>query len=1066
MLRRYHTAQFTNVSDLVKFFHELLGHPSIDTMLSLVASSAIANFPSELTPSAVRKYYPHDCPACPAGQLARRPTAPTDPSLSLLSGEEFEVDFKGPWTDADGKQVLSLSRNKFSFTAVDTNADFAYACFAPNRSQVVKHLEKLRLFALKKTGNRLKIIRSDDEFFTDAVKDWAAQEHVKVTLLPAIPHEHDRVKRIERLHRTLQDIVNKQLAFQSHLSPAYWELAYRHALDLHNIRPRVSLSGKSPYEIYYGFPYDLAKYPIFPFGSIIMGHIPLSTQTSLSGRSDEMYFVGIAHDFNCGIRLYNPVTKSTVTRHSFKFISIKEPVVPTFVISDHHSPLLLSSSDSLPGSSSPMEEGPKEEGPKEEGPKEEGPTDDLLQEDGSSISDVSSISSSPSISLSASMNNYVQSLASPDSSPTWSHIPLPYHAAPKSSKRYYNYIGRTFQDKSNGSSYEIVDIVTSSAPDNAAVITFKFFDTSTFSVPPSLDDLFEYEEIDQFLADKNYVFTSPVQSYLRRKAHQLKVQKEKGIPSIPLSIDQALRHQYSAGFMAALDDEIDSLRTMETFRHFFGDVKSIPKGRLINSKVVFDMVYNPDGSFKKFKARLVARGDQLNQVDPNNFAGTVKSETMRFLLAVVAEKDLDYLSLDVKTAFLYPPLHPDDKVWMKRPKGITDSQMPPVVELHKAIYGLPKASQYFEEFLSAQLIKLGFVRTVSDKQLFVLRRDGNICYLSTHVDDLFVACTPSSGLHTWVQTQLEKVFTLTSRPESNIHLGLVITRDRPRRSLTISQPAYIQSTLDRFRVTSDHSKVDSPMSDRYLPDMSTFISDPVLPPDHITLYQEVVGCLQYLADQTRPDLKYPVNQLSRRSKAPTRRDFRAARRVLFYLEQTKLEGLTFCTHGFPFEMYVTADASYNCYADSKSHTGISIHLGRFSGSVSSLSLKQSVIADSSTVAEFIGSHKACQQIAWAQNLLHEMDIVLSQPATLYQDNMSTIKILHHKGNEARTKHIALRYNIIREFIQQGLIVIKYLSTDLMTADTLTKALSGPLFNFHKTRLLNLQPPSASDIASL
>ena len=95
-----------------------------------------------------------------------------------------------------------------------------------------------------------------------------------------------------------------------------------------------------------------------------------------------------------------------------------------------------------------------------------------------------------------------------------------------------------------------------------------------------------------------------------------------------------------------------------------------------------------------------------------------------------------------------------------------------------------------------------------------------------------------------------------------------------------------------------------------------------------------------------------------------------------------------------------------------------------------------------------------------------MDIVLSQPATLYQNNMSTIKILRHEGNEARTKHIALRYNIIREFIQQGLIVIKYLSTDLMTTDTLTKARSGPLFNFHKTRLLNLQPLTASDIASM
>ena len=40
------------------------------------------------------------------------------------------------------------------------------------------------------------------------------------------------------------------------------------------------------------------------------------------------------------------------------------------------------------------------------------------------------------------------------------------------------------------------------------------------------------------------------------------------------------------------------------------------------------------------------------------------------------------------------------------------------------------------------------------------------------------------------------------------------------------------------------------MSDRYLPNMSIFISDPVLTPDHITLYQKVVGCRQYLADQT------------------------------------------------------------------------------------------------------------------------------------------------------------------------------------------------------------------------
>ena len=109
--------------------------------------------------------------------------------------------------------------------------------------------------------------------------------------------------------------------------------------------------------------------------------------------------------------------------------------------------------------------------------------------------------------------------------------------------------------------------------------------------------------------------------------------------------------------------------------------------------------------------------------------------------------------------------------------------MPLVVELNKAIYRLPKASQYFEEFLSAQLLKLGLVRTVFDKQLFVLRRDGNICYPST---DRLVACTSASGLHVWVQTQLKKCITLTSRPESNVRLVLVITRDCSRRSLSLN----------------------------------------------------------------------------------------------------------------------------------------------------------------------------------------------------------------------------------------------------------------------------------------
>ena len=87
--------------------------------------------------------------------------------------------------------------------------------------------------------------------------------------------------------------------------------------------------------------------------------------------------------------------------------------------------------------------------------------------------------------------------------------------------------------------------------------------------------------------------------------------------------------------MHALDDELLSFRNMECYRQYLQNPLAIPKGRLINSKIVIDIKFNPDGTIKKFKSQLVARGDQLNSLDPNNIAVIAKSETLRILLAFV-----------------------------------------------------------------------------------------------------------------------------------------------------------------------------------------------------------------------------------------------------------------------------------------------------------------------------------------------------------------------------------------------------------------------------------------------
>ena len=65
----------------------------------------------------------------------------------------------------------------------------------------------------------------------------------------------------------------------------------------------------------------------------------------------------------------------------------------------------------------------------------------------------------------------------------------------------------------------------------------------------------------------------------------------------------------------------------------------------------------------------------------------------------------------------------------------------------------------------------------------------------------------------------------------------------------------------------------------------------------------------------------------------------------------------------------------------------------------------------------------------------------------------------HKGSSGRTKHIALRFNMIRDCVKNNNIFIEYLCSEDMTADTLTKPLGSILFPKHQERLLNLIPKS-------
>lgn len=129
------------------------------------------------------------------------------------------------------------------------------------------------------------------------------------------------------------------------------------------------------------------------------------------------------------------------------------------------------------------------------------------------------------------------------------------------------------------------------------------------------------------------------------------------------------------------------------------------KQHLIDSKWVFKILQGSDGTVRRFKARLCARGFQQKfGVDyTETFAPVARYDSLRILLAMATHLDLEMMQFDIKTAFLHGELK--EEVHMKVPEGLNvDANKSQVIcKLNKSLYGLKQAprcwNQKFREFL-------------------------------------------------------------------------------------------------------------------------------------------------------------------------------------------------------------------------------------------------------------------------------------------------------------------------------------------------------------------------------
>lgn len=125
-----------------------------------------------------------------------------------------------------------------------------------------------------------------------------------------------------------------------------------------------------------------------------------------------------------------------------------------------------------------------------------------------------------------------------------------------------------------------------------------------------------------------------------------------------------------------------------------------PDANIIGCQWIFKIKRNSDGSVARYKARLVANGNQQSEgVDfSETFSPVIKQPTIRVVLSLAVHHQWSLRQLDVTNAFLHGVI--DEEVYMRQPLGYKNASNPTYVcKLNKALYGLRQAPRaWFSTF--------------------------------------------------------------------------------------------------------------------------------------------------------------------------------------------------------------------------------------------------------------------------------------------------------------------------------------------------------------------------------
>ncbi|GJT70722.1 putative ribonuclease H-like domain-containing protein [Tanacetum coccineum] len=478
---------------------------------------------------------------------------------------------------------------------------------------------------------------------------------------------------------------------------------------------------------------------------------------------------------------------------------------------------------------------------------------------------------------------------------------------------------------------------------------------------------------------KTQILRDPTSVVLTRS----KVNKSSGAHS--LKISEALQEEI---WVEAMQEELLQFKLQKVWI-----LVDLPNGkRAIRTKWVYRNKKDERCVVVRNKARLVALGYRQEEwIDYDEvFAPVARIEAIRIFLAFAYYMGFIVYQMDVKSALLYGTI--DEEVYVSQPPGFVDPNHPnKVYKVVKALYGLHQALRAWYATLSTFLEQSRYRRGTINKTLFINKDKKDIMLVQVYVDDIIFGSTKKSWCDEF-EALMKNRLQMSSMGELTFFLGLQVKQKAD--GIFISQDKYVTEILKKFDFMSvKHSSTSIETHKQLVKDEEAADVD-------VQLYRSMIGSLMYLTN-SRPDIMFDVCAYSRFQVTPKTSHLKAVKRIFRYLKGKPKLGLWYPRES-SFNLVAYSDSDYaGANLDKKSTTGGCQFLGHRLNSWQCK--KQTIMATSTTEAEYVAAANCCGQGLWIQNQMLDYGFNFMN-TRIYIDNESTICIevskIHTDNNVA------------------------------------------------------------------